>query len=146
MTRRILMAASVTLTLAAIYSPSAAPQPAPPSFANAVGSPVGIEQLSIKGRKSGGYLVRIRLRDVRIKVVLARNQVGATETLDSMARRNGAFAAINGSYFQAYNRGSFKPPVMNLISDGRLFRQGDIGTMMGFTADNQVLMDRSPQV
>jgi exopolysaccharide biosynthesis protein len=100
----------------------------------------------INGRTYSGTLVRVNLDTVRMKVGLGHNRVGSTESLASMARRHGAVAAINGSYFQAYNSGAYKPPVMTLITGGRAVFTGNIGTTLGFTAENEVRMDRATVV
>ncbi|HEX8832689.1 MAG TPA: phosphodiester glycosidase family protein [Abditibacteriaceae bacterium] len=100
-------------------------------------------RVQVNGRSYAGTQVQVHLDTVRVKVGLGRNQVGLTEALASMARRHGALAAINGSYFQAYNPGQHKPPVMTLITNGQPVFTGNIGTTMGFTAQNEVRMDRA---
>lgn len=93
-----------------------------------------------------GEALYVNLDRVRLKVALGQNQLGQTEALSGMAQRQGALAAINGSYFQAYNRGAYKPPVMTLITGGQPVFSGNIGTTMGFSASNEARMDAAPLV
>lgn len=103
-------------------------------------------RVRVNGRFHSGTLVQVHLDTVRIKVGLGRNQVGLTEPLASMAKRHNALAGINGSYFQAYNAGAHKPPVMTLITNGKAVFTGNIGTTLGFTAQNGVRMDKATDV
>jgi exopolysaccharide biosynthesis protein len=80
----------------------------------------------------------------RIAVGLAHDTVGATEPLASIATRNGAVAAINGSFFDCYDPGPTKMPDNPLISGGRIVSRGnDIGTVLGQTPDGELRMDRA---
>lgn len=66
------------------------------------------------------------------ELVLGGDYVGGVESLSSMAKRSGAIAAINGSYFDAY---SGRPePYNNLIQNGKVIHTGEQGTTIGFTA------------
>jgi exopolysaccharide biosynthesis protein len=103
-------------------------------------------RVHVNGRSFSGTLVQVHLDTVRIKVGLGRNQVGLTEPLASMAKRHRALVGINGSYFQAYNSGAHKPPVMTLITNGQPVFTGNIGTTLGFTARNEARMDRATVV
>lgn len=86
--------------------------------------------------------VRVDLNDSHIKmqVGLAYARVGHTETLDGIARRYGAVAAINGSFFDAYSKATIKNPDMSLITQGKLVFKSDIGALLGFAADNTPLL------
>ncbi len=88
--------------------------------------------------------VRVNLRDpqVRVRVGLAWDHVGRTESLGAMAKRLGAVAAINGSFFDAYSGAALRNPDMSLIKEGQLLFKSDLGTMLGFTADNTPQMLR----
>ena len=111
-------------------------------------APVRAESFAVlvNGVRLRGQAVRFALDKVRIKVAIAGGEVGKTEALASMAQRYGALAAINGSFFQAYNSGAYKPPVMTLISQGEPVFTGNIGTTLGFTASNEARMDAAPRV
>ncbi len=82
--------------------------------------------------------VEVDLDRVRIQVGLGQGHVGGTEALASMAKRENALAAINGSFFEAYEKRDRKNPGQSLISKGRLIHKGETGSMIGFTSANQV--------
>ena len=109
---------------------------------------VRLENFSVKigNTRLSGQVVRCDLDKVRIKVGIAGNEVGKTEALQSMAKRYSALAAINGSFFQAYNSGAFKPPVMTLITNGKPVFTGNIGTTLGFIGTNEARMDKASRV
>jgi exopolysaccharide biosynthesis protein len=77
----------------------------------------------------------------RIAVGIAGGKVGATESLDSIAKRCGAIAAINGSFFDCYAPGPIKMPDHPLISGGRMVSRGDIGSELGQTPDGEMRFD-----
>lgn len=76
---------------------------------------------------------------VRAVVTLARDRVGATEDLASMAKRYGAVAAINGTFFEAY--GGIPEPWGTIIKDGKVVHVGNVGSVVGITSDGRVKMD-----
>ncbi len=94
--------------------------------------------VSANGRTFAVTGVRVNLHDpsVHLRVGLAYDHVGRTEPLAEIAKRAGAVAAINGSFFDAYTKDALKNPDMSLITDGRLVFKSDIGTLLGFDADN----------
>ncbi|MGO8673156.1 MAG: phosphodiester glycosidase family protein [Capsulimonadaceae bacterium] len=89
-------------------------------------------------------LVQVKLDTVRIQVGLAWNHVGATESLGGIVRDNGALAAINGTYFDAYSPSETKRPDNELISRGDAVCRENIGTVIGFTPDGEARMALSP--
>ncbi|MBF7083101.1 phosphodiester glycosidase family protein [Desulfallas sp. Bu1-1] len=76
---------------------------------------------------------------VRAVVALARDRVGATEDLASIANRYGAAAAINGTFFEAY--GGIPEPWGTIIRDGKVVHVGNVGSVVGITSDGRVKMD-----
>ncbi len=75
---------------------------------------------------------------VRARVVIGQDQVGKTENLDSLARRYGAIAAINGTYFNAYADRPGEPhgtPYGIIIKDGKVLQEGYRRAVVGLTAD-----------
>ncbi|MGO8670709.1 MAG: phosphodiester glycosidase family protein [Capsulimonadaceae bacterium] len=113
--------------------------PDPVSPAIAVSHPF----IPVDGRPFEVTVVRVRLCTVRMTVALAAGQVGATESLDGIARDHGAVAAINGSFFDAYDVGPIKKPDMELITGGQVVFQARTGTLIGFTPDGQCAMETS---
>jgi hypothetical protein len=94
--------------------------------------------VSANGKSFAVTGVKVNLRDpaVRVQVGLAYDHVGRTEELAAIAKRAGAAAAINGSFFDAYTKDALKNPDMSLITGGQLVFKSSIGTVLGFDADN----------
>lgn len=91
-------------------------------------------------------IVAARLSTVRVRCGIAAGGAGAVEPLASIAGRYGAVAAINGSFFDAYDPGPVKRPDNTLISQGNLIEYSQTGTILGFTDDGQWRMDRALDV
>lgn len=84
-------------------------------------------------------------RDLAIDIGLAQGRVGATESLAKIARSNGAQMAINGTFFDAYSANN--DPYGVLKKAGKLIHLGRGKTTIGFTAQQEVVMDvLSPKV
>lgn len=112
--------------------PSRVPVPVPPAprreavtyrKARALNIPVDIVQ------------VDLRHRDVLVAPVLPGRgfQYGAAATVSELARRSGAMAVINGSYFhpQSY------APAGDIVMQGRLLTWGRIPMALAITPDNR---------
>lgn len=112
--------------------------------AEAVPDPVVSEAIEVKlgSRTITCKVVRVNLRDPRVKVGvgLGRDRVGATEDLLALARRKGAVAAINGTFFNAYEKGPVKDPVGTIITTGELVHKGNTGTVFGIAGDKKGTM------
>jgi hypothetical protein len=94
-----------------------------------------------------GHLVRfisIPLDAVRIKVALAQGHAGQVESLDGIARRYGALAAINGGDYEAYGERRFRNANHTLMSGGVFAFKGDVGDVLWFDAENNARIDRFP--
>lgn len=76
---------------------------------------------------------------VRAGMMLANNSIISTQSVAGMAAANGAFAAVNGTYFEAY--GGLPVPWGTIIQGGRLLHTGG-GAVAGITADGRLLVDR----
>jgi len=79
-------------------------------------------QMSFGGKTFNVKVVKVFLNNphVGLKIAYGQNQIGLTESLLSMAKRNNAIAAINGTFFRAYESTNPKEPSGNLIIDGRI--------------------------
>ncbi|MGE5398218.1 MAG: phosphodiester glycosidase family protein [Chitinophagales bacterium] len=101
----------------------------------------GVTHKDLKVKTSYGVkqvrAVYIDLNDPSIQIysVLAKGSVKQTESLASMAKRNGAVAAINGTFFASY---SDMQPQGNLQINGLFQHLSNSGSSVGFTANNQV--------
>jgi exopolysaccharide biosynthesis protein len=76
---------------------------------------------------------------VKLDVVLAGNTIGKVEELRSLAKRNNAIVAINGTFFDAYTKSDYKTPYGYLVSGGKMLKNssGDLRTI--FTYDKNHL-------
>lgn len=86
--------------------------------------------------------VEINMNDKRIKplVLNAKNEMNATDSLSSMAKDAGAFAAINGTYFEAYS--GVPVPWGTIIKDGKVLHISQSGAVAGITSSGELLVDR----
>lgn len=77
-----------------------------------------------------------------VDIGLAGNAVGEVEELKNLAVRRKADFAVNGTFFEAYDKeGDPQEPLGNLIANGEAVHLGSYGTTIGFTADGRALMD-----
>lgn len=100
----------------------------------------------VKGVSFKAQMVTVSLLHPKVKldVVLAGNTVGKVEDLRSLAKRNNAVVAINGTFFDAYTKGAYKAPYGYLVSGGAMLKNspGDRRTI--FTYDNNNLTTLIP--
>ncbi|MHB8170609.1 MAG: phosphodiester glycosidase family protein [Thermincolia bacterium] len=103
-------------------------------------TPVTTKNLSVKistGTKQV-KAIYVNLKDWEIRPVLAKNTVGATESLADMAKRSGAVAAINGTFFNSY---SDMQPHGTIQIESKFAHSGTNGTTMGITNDNKLIFE-----
>lgn len=88
------------------------------------------------------FFVKILLSLYKPKMVVANDRLGTVESLYSMAKRNNAVVAVNGTFFNAY--GGQPDPWGTIIKNGIPvhIHIGRVGTVFGFTADGKVKMER----
>jgi len=103
---------------------------------------VETKSVSAAGRSFAVRVVEAPLSKFRVKVGLARDRVCATEPLAAIAKRNGASAAINGCFFNAYTSDPIKPPYHHLITGGKVVHCGNTGTTIGFDSEGNYRMDQ----
>lgn len=60
---------------------------------------------------------------VSLDVALAGDSIGKVEDLSSLAKRNQAVVAINGTFFDAYTKSSYKTPYGYLVSHGKMLKK-----------------------
>jgi len=101
------------------------------------------QTITVGSKKITANVVKVFVGNPHVDLTMAygQNKIGLTESLASMAKRNNAIAAINGTFFRAYETTNPKEPSGNLIIDGRIehlcFRDKP-ATTFGFTWDNKV--------
>lgn len=81
---------------------------------------------------------------VRLDMVLAGNTVGKTEALGSIAKRSGAAAAVNGTFFDAYTDAAYKAPYGYIISGGKMLKNSPGDKRSVFAYDNNLLAELIP--
>ncbi|SRR5665213_803185 len=86
--------------------------------------------------------LKVRLDDVRVKIGLAGGRPGRTETLDAIARRYGAVAAIDGGAFEAYGDKVIRNPNHTLVTGGGMMFKGDVGDVLWFDRFDRAAIDR----
>lgn len=110
------------------------------------GSAVSYQKKTIQIDKSTYAInvVTVKLSEVKIKVALANEKVGHVESLEDMANRYNALAAINGSFFEAYTDDAIKNPHNSLKTDGRYVHVGNIGSLLYFNDQNEADINELP--
>jgi len=95
----------------------------------------------VGGRSFSVQMVTISLLHpkVQVDVVLAGNSIGKVEDLKSLAKRNNAVVAINGTFFDAYTKGDYKAPYGYMASNGKLLKNSSGDRRAVFTYDNNHL-------
>ncbi|MEK5395121.1 phosphodiester glycosidase family protein [Paenibacillus sp. FSL K6-2859] len=81
---------------------------------------------------------------VKLDVVLAGNTVGKVEELSSLAKRNNAVIAINGTFFDAYTKGAYKAPYGYMVSGGKMLKNSSGDRRTIFTYDSNHLASLIP--
>lgn len=78
--------------------------------------------------------------NIKPVVLNANNQMNSTDSLANMAKNAGAFAAINGTYFEAY--GGTPVPWGTIIKDNKVLHISNGGSVVGITKDGKLMVDR----
>ncbi len=75
---------------------------------------------------------------VQLDVALAHDTIGKVEELSSMAKRSNAKLAINGTFFDAYTKDSYKTPYGWIIQGGKIKKDssGDRKTVFAYDKNN----------
>jgi len=74
-----------------------------------------------------------------LKVALAKNQVGQVESLASIAKRNNALIAINGTFFDAYT--DIKEPYGLIVTNGKTVHIGREKTVFSYDEQKNIDFD-----
>lgn len=105
---------------------------------------------TVKVTFSGGQrtvnLVRADLNDktIRVEAAVAKNQIGQADDLRNIAEQlatpdREVVAAINGTYFSAYD--GYPVPWNVVQKQGEVVHIGNMGSVIGFSADNRVVVE-----
>lgn len=100
----------------------------------------------VGGRSFKAQTVTVSLLHPKVKldVVLAGNTVGKVEDLSSLAKRNNAVVAINGTFFDAYTKGAYKAPYGYIVSGGKMLKNSSGDRRTIFTYDSNHLASLIP--
>ncbi|QZY55934.1 phosphodiester glycosidase family protein [Crassaminicella profunda] len=96
-------------------------------------------------KKVSTVLLDINNLTIKPKVARAHKGITLAQDLKSMANLNKnpdskVIAGINGSYFSSYNKNPL--PYGTIIEDGKVLHIGNYGCVIGFTEENQVIIDQ----
>ena len=83
--------------------------------------------------------VTVDMSTTQARVMLANGSINSAQSIGGMATANNAIAAINGTYFSAYDGNPI--PWGTVMQDSRLLHTGG-GAIMGITSDGKLLIDR----
>jgi exopolysaccharide biosynthesis protein len=88
----------------------------------------------VKSKSFSVQMVTVSLLHPKIQldVALAGNEIGKVEDLSSIAKRNKAIVAINGTFFDAYTKESFKTPYGYIVKNGERKHYGDNRSIFTF--------------
>ncbi|MFM1654789.1 stalk domain-containing protein [Brevibacillus sp. B_LB10_24] len=146
MKKRFMMILSTLLLSCTLLPPALAAPSTQPDLKKSVAA--GSRDFSTTSGKRNVQFVTVNLNDSQLEVrpVLAHDQLGKTESLESMAKRNGALAAINGTFFMAYNKGEEKPPWGKIVIDYVEINEGSSGSSIGFNGNSLPVIDRTTEL
>lgn len=100
-----------------------------------------IQHIFFKEAGSNFHVLKVDLNNSRVNLdlALAYNKTNRKENVSKMAKRYGAIAAINGSFF--HSRNSIHSAVGLLMSEGVVIADsGHRRTSMGITEDNKIII------
>lgn len=93
---------------------------------------------TVNGKKITGVKINMNDSNVKFGIEIAEGKISRAVELKTMAQ--GAKVGVNGTYFAAYN-GATPYPDGTIVKNGRTLHITDIGSTIGFTTDNKVLID-----
>lgn len=115
-----------------------------PANAYAMGKSTISLKLSTGKKVTVNYIYFHPSENVELKPVLAQNKVGKTESLAGMAKRVGAVAAINGTFFNAYDQNDLLPQG-GIMIDRELTHLMGSEVAMGITSTNELKFGKASQ-
>lgn len=95
---------------------------------------------SINGKTVSYIVIDMNNPTVKPKISTANNKINRAASISSMAKSANSKVTINGTYFAAYN-GAMPLPDGTLVRNKKPLHITDMGCTVGFTDDNEVLID-----
>lgn len=95
----------------------------------------------VGGSSFTANVVTVQLMHPRVSLdaAFANHKVGAVQDLSAIAAQNGAYVAINGTFFDAYSSAAYKAPYGYLVSKGDVqFANGGTNRTIFAYDDNQL--------
>lgn len=89
--------------------------------------------------KSVQYVKVVMDETVQVDVVFDKDRIDAAANLEDLAKQKEGFAAINGTFFSAYNNQPL--PYGVIIQDGKMVHKNGHPAVVGFTKDQKVMID-----
>lgn len=102
------------------------------------GADTAYSSSTVNRARVNAITVNINSPAIKPVILQANSQINSTQPLSVMASNAGAVAAINGTYFEAYN--GVPVPWGAIIKDGKVIHAGG-GAVFGITKDNKFLVD-----
>ncbi|MHC1723578.1 MAG: phosphodiester glycosidase family protein [Aminipila sp.] len=99
-----------------------------------------ISGAKIKGFNTNYIIIDMNDKNVHPTMLTAGNTLCSADSVSNMAKNNGCFAAINGTYFSAYQG----IPISwgTIIKNGKVLHISNGGAVAGFTSDGKLVIDR----
>ncbi len=96
------------------------------------------------GKTAKYVLLNLNANEISPAMGLANNKVLAADSLQNIVNTRTiqdkkAFAAVNGTYFSAYN--GIPIPYGTIIDNGKLIHIGNYGSVLGITKDKKIVID-----
>lgn len=85
--------------------------------------------------------IDIKNKDIETDIITAKDKLTYTESFESLTKRSGAFAVINGTYFDAYKYITYPVGYQIIIKDGKVLRNSSNKPVFGFKKDGTAVMD-----
>lgn len=128
----------------AANTPAPAPMPAPDPtpVAGAAGVSYETRSVSTSGGTISAHVLTVDTKNpkVTVKTAMVNNTLGATAPFKQIVESSGAYAAVNGNFFNSYD--AFKTPIGHVMVDGE-FLYGSSGiSSLGITRDGTLRIGR----
>ncbi|WP_037373179.1 phosphodiester glycosidase family protein [Anaerovorax odorimutans] len=98
-----------------------------------------ISSTNINGQETTYITLDINASNLKPTVFTAGNTLTKAQGLSQMAKDNNCIAAINGTYFEAYN--GVPVPWGTIIKNGKVLHIGNMGSTVGITSSGKMIID-----
>ncbi|MDO4753536.1 MAG: phosphodiester glycosidase family protein [Bacillota bacterium] len=85
--------------------------------------------------------IDVQHRDIKTSVLNAKSIITTTEPFSDMVNKKGLIAAINGTYFDAYQYTQNAAAYQTIIKNGKMLRNSNGHPVFGFKSDGTAVMD-----